>query len=140
VKTWTPTSPVAPLLVHACLFGASYREEARSAARAALVIHAYRELIVTASPYRDIRASMASSTTPRLVVDGPACLGGEDIVRNMTKQPGCASMIVGYAGSSDRLDIALTRFAGCTPTRPRQIMLALVKAADRGIVPVECGL
>ena len=33
-----PLHQLHPLLVHACLFGASYREEVRSAARAALAI------------------------------------------------------------------------------------------------------
>jgi hypothetical protein len=48
-----------------------------------------------------------------------------------------ASMIVGYAGSSDRLDIALARFARLYADQTEADHAALVKAADRGIVPIE---
>jgi len=49
-------------------------------------------------------------------------------------------MIVGYVGSSDRLDIALARFARLYADQTEADDAALVKAAHRGIVPVEHGL
>ena len=49
-------------------------------------------------------------------------------------------MIVGYAGSSSRLDIALARFARLYADQTEADHAALVKAADRGIVPIERGL
>ena len=51
-----------------------------------------------------------------------------------------ASMIVGYVGSSDRLDVALARFARLYADQTEADHAALVKAADRGIVPIERGL
>ena len=49
-------------------------------------------------------------------------------------------MIVGYAGSSDRLDTALARFARLYADQTEADHAALVKATDRGIVPFERGL
>ena len=51
-----------------------------------------------------------------------------------------ASMIVGYAGSSDRLDVALARFARRYADQTEADHAALVKAANQGIVPIERGL
>jgi hypothetical protein len=51
-----------------------------------------------------------------------------------------ASMIVGYVGPSDRLDIALARFARLYADQTEADHAALVKAADRGLVPVERGI
>ncbi|HUC27831.1 MAG TPA: DUF2252 family protein, partial [Streptosporangiaceae bacterium] len=51
-----------------------------------------------------------------------------------------ASMIVGYVGSSDRLDVALARFARLYADQTEADHAALVKAADKGKVPIERGL
>jgi uncharacterized protein (DUF2252 family) len=51
-----------------------------------------------------------------------------------------ASMIVGYAGSSDRLDTALARFARLYADQTEADHAALVKAAGRGVLPIERGL
>ena len=51
-----------------------------------------------------------------------------------------ASMIVGYAGSSDHLDHALARFARRYADQTEADHASLVKAADRGILPIERGL
>jgi hypothetical protein len=51
-----------------------------------------------------------------------------------------ASMIAGYAGSSDKLDIALARFARLYADQTEADHHALVRAADRGLVPIERGL
>ena len=49
-------------------------------------------------------------------------------------------MIVGYAGSSDRLDVALARFARLYADQTEADHAALVKAADQGVLPIERGL
>jgi hypothetical protein len=49
-------------------------------------------------------------------------------------------MIAGYAGSSDKLDIALARFARLYADQTEADHHALVRAADRGLVPIERGL
>jgi hypothetical protein len=49
-------------------------------------------------------------------------------------------MIVGYAGSSDRLDLAPARFARLYADQTEANHAALVKATDRGIVPIERGV
>jgi hypothetical protein len=49
-------------------------------------------------------------------------------------------MIVGYAGSSDKLDVALARFARLYADQTEADHAGLVKAANRGDVPVERGL
>jgi hypothetical protein len=51
-----------------------------------------------------------------------------------------ASMIVGYVGSSDRLDVALARFARLYADQTEADHAALVKAAERGDIPIERGL
>ncbi|HXP57022.1 MAG TPA: DUF2252 domain-containing protein [Streptosporangiaceae bacterium] len=51
-----------------------------------------------------------------------------------------ASMIVGYAGSSDHLDTALARFARLYADQTEADHAALVKAAKKGILPIERGL
>ena len=49
-------------------------------------------------------------------------------------------MIAGYVGSSDKVDVALARFARLYADQTEADHQALVRAADRGIVPVERGL
>ena len=51
-----------------------------------------------------------------------------------------ASMIAGYVGSSDKVDVALARFARLYADQIEADHHALVRAAERGIVPVERGL
>ena len=49
-------------------------------------------------------------------------------------------MIAGYAGKSDKLDVALARFARLYADQTEADHQALVTAAERGIVPIERGL
>jgi hypothetical protein len=49
-------------------------------------------------------------------------------------------MIVGYVGPSDRLDQALARFARRYADQTEADHAALVKAANKGLVPIERGL
>ena len=49
-------------------------------------------------------------------------------------------MIAGYAGHVDKLDLALARFARLYADQTEADHQALVRAADRGIIPIERGL
>lgn len=51
-----------------------------------------------------------------------------------------ASMIAGYAGSSDKLDVAIARFAGLYADQTEADHQTLVTAVARGILPAEHGL
>jgi uncharacterized protein (DUF2252 family) len=51
-----------------------------------------------------------------------------------------ASMIAGYLGRSDRVDEALCRFARAYADQTEADHAALVKAVDRGLLPVERGV
>jgi uncharacterized protein (DUF2252 family) len=51
-----------------------------------------------------------------------------------------ASMIAGYVGRSDRLDEALCRFARAYADQTEADHAALVRAVDRGLLPVERGV
>ena len=77
-------------------------------------------------------------------IDGAALVDYAATVRHLLarghSRTSGASMIVGYAGSSDRLDTALARFARLYADQTEADHAALAKAADRGIVPVERGL
>ena len=49
-------------------------------------------------------------------------------------------MIAGYVGGSDKLDAALARFARAYADQTEADHAALVKAVDRGLLPVERGV
>ena len=51
-----------------------------------------------------------------------------------------ASMIAGYCGKSDKLDRAMARFARLYADQTEADHAALVRAVERGILPVERGL
>jgi uncharacterized protein (DUF2252 family) len=51
-----------------------------------------------------------------------------------------ASMIAGYVGGSDKLDDALCRFARAYADQTEADHAALVRAVDRGLLPVERGV
>jgi hypothetical protein len=53
---------------------------------------------------------------------------------------GGASMIAGYIGSSDRLDVAICRFAGAYADQTERDHQALVDAVARGRLPAEHGV
>lgn len=50
-----------------------------------------------------------------------------------------ASMIAGYAGSSNKLDTALSRFARLYADQTEADHAALVRAVERGLLPIERG-
>jgi uncharacterized protein (DUF2252 family) len=89
--------------------------------------------------FRNMKGSVALDSIDGPALAGYAAITGHLLAKGHARTSG-ASMIVGYAGSSDRLDIALARFARLYADQTEADHAALVKAADRGVVPVERGL
>ena len=89
--------------------------------------------------FRNMKGSVAVDAIDAAALVGYAAITGHLLAKGHARTSG-ASMIVGYAGSSDRLDTALARFARLYADQTEADHAALVKAADRGIVPIERGL
>src|SRR5438876_1873098 len=86
--------------------------------------------------FRNMKGSVAVDAIDAAALADYAAVVGHLLAKGHARTSG-ASMIVGYAGSSDRLDIALARFARLYADQTEADHAALVKAADRGIVPIE---
>jgi uncharacterized protein (DUF2252 family) len=89
--------------------------------------------------FRNMKGSVALESIDGAALADYAVITGHLLAKGHARTSG-ASMIVGYAGSSDRLDIALARFARLYADQTEADHAALVKAVDRGVVPVERGL
>jgi len=89
--------------------------------------------------FRNMKGSVALDSIDGAALADYAAIVGHLLAKGHARTSG-ASMIVGYAGSSDRLDIALARFARLYADQTEADHAALVKAADRGILPIERGL
>jgi uncharacterized protein (DUF2252 family) len=89
--------------------------------------------------FRNMKGSVALDSIDGAALAGYAAITGHLLAKGHARTSG-ASMIVGYAGSSDHLDIALARFARLYADQTEADHAALVKAADRGVVPIERGL
>ena len=89
--------------------------------------------------FRNMKGSIALDSIDAAALADYAAVLGHLLAKGHARTSG-ASMIVGYAGSSDRLDIALARFARLYADQTEADHAALVKAAGRGIVPIERGL
>jgi uncharacterized protein (DUF2252 family) len=89
--------------------------------------------------FRNMKGSVAVDSIDAAALADYAAVLGHLLAKGHARTSG-ASMIVGYAGSSGRLDIALARFARLYADQTEADHAALVKAADRGIVPIERGL
>jgi uncharacterized protein (DUF2252 family) len=83
-------------------------------------------------------------TVPLDSIDGAALADYAGIIGHLLAKGHArtsgASMIVGYVGSSDRLDTALARFARLYADQTEADHAALVKAVDQGVLPIERGL
>jgi hypothetical protein len=86
-----------------------------------------------------MKGSVALESIGSAALAGYAAVTGHLLAKGHARTSG-ASMIVGYAGSSDRLDIALARFARLYADQTEADHAALVSAASRGIIPIERGL
>jgi uncharacterized protein (DUF2252 family) len=89
--------------------------------------------------FRNMKGSVALDSIDGAALADYAGIVGHLLAKGHARTSG-ASMIVGYAGSSDRLDVALARFARLYADQTEADHAALVKAADRGVVPIERGL
>jgi uncharacterized protein (DUF2252 family) len=89
--------------------------------------------------FRNMKGSVALDSIDGAALADYAAIVGHLLAKGHARTSG-ASMIVGYVGSSDRLAIALARFARLYADQTEADHAALVKAADRGIVPIERGL
>jgi hypothetical protein len=79
-------------------------------------------------------------TVPLDAIDPPALADYAGIVGHLLAKGHArtsgASMIAGYAGSSDKLDRALTRFARAYADQTEADHAHLVKAVRRGVLPI----
>jgi uncharacterized protein (DUF2252 family) len=89
--------------------------------------------------FRNMKGSVAVDAIDAAALADYAAVLGHLLAKGHARTSG-ASMIVGYAGSSDRLDLALARFARLYADQTEADHAALVRAADRGIVPIERGV
>ncbi|MBV9204109.1 MAG: DUF2252 family protein [Actinobacteria bacterium] len=89
--------------------------------------------------FRNMKGSVALDSVDGAALADYAAITGHLLAKGHARTSG-ASMIVGYAGSSSRLDAALARFARLYADQTEADYAALVKAADRGILPIERGL
>jgi uncharacterized protein (DUF2252 family) len=89
--------------------------------------------------FRNMKGTVALDSIDGSALADYAGIIGHLLAKGHARTSG-ASMIVGYAGSSDHLDVALARFARLYADQTEADHAALVKAADRGIVPIERGL
>jgi uncharacterized protein (DUF2252 family) len=88
--------------------------------------------------FRNMKGSVALDSIDGTALADYAAITGHLLAKGHARTSG-ASMIVGYAGSSDHLDVALARFARRYADQTEADHAALVRAAERGIVPVERG-
>jgi len=89
--------------------------------------------------FRNMKGSVTLDSVDAAALADYAAITGHLLAKGHARTSG-ASMIVGYAGSSDRLDRALARFARLYADQTEADHAALVKAANQGIVPIERGL
>ena len=89
--------------------------------------------------FRNMKGTVALDSIDSAALADYAAIVGHLLAKGHARTSG-ASMIVGYAGSSDRLDVALARFARLYADQTEADHAALVKAAKRGDVPIERGL
>ena len=89
--------------------------------------------------FRNMKGTVALDSIDGAALADYAAITGHLLAKGHARTSG-ASMIVGYTGSSDHLDIALARFARLYADQTEADHAALVKAASRGILPIERGL
>jgi uncharacterized protein (DUF2252 family) len=89
--------------------------------------------------FRNMKGTVALDSIDSAALADYAAVVGHLLAKGHARTSG-ASMIVGYVGSSDRLDVALARFARLYADQTEADHAALVKAAKRGDIPIERGL
>ena len=89
--------------------------------------------------FRNMKGTVALDSIDGAALADYAGIVGHLLAKGHARTSG-ASMIAGYAGQSDKLDVALARFARLYADQTEADHQALVRAADRGIIPIERGL
>ena len=89
--------------------------------------------------FRNMKGTVALDSIDAAALADYAAITGHLLAKGHARTSG-ASMIVGYAGSSDRLDAALARFARLYADQTEADHAALVRAAKQGVLPIEHGL
>jgi uncharacterized protein (DUF2252 family) len=89
--------------------------------------------------FRNMKGTVALDAIDDEALDDYAAVLGHLLAKGHARTSG-ASMIAGYAGRSDNLDTALCRFARAYADQTEADHAALVKAVERGLLPVERGV
>jgi hypothetical protein len=89
--------------------------------------------------FRNMKGTVALDSIDGSALADYAGIVGHLLAKGHARTSG-ASMIAGYCGRSDKLDHALARFARLYADQTEADHAALVKAVERGIMPVERGL
>ncbi len=88
--------------------------------------------------FRNMKGTLALDTIDSQALADYAGIVGQLLAKGHARTSG-ASMISGYVGSSDKLDIALSRFARRYADQTEADHAALVRAVAHGRLPVEYG-
>jgi hypothetical protein len=89
--------------------------------------------------FRNMKGTIAIDSIDAPALTDYAGICGRLLAKGHARTSG-ASMISGYIGSSDKLDQALCRFARAYADQTERDHEALVRAVDRGRLPVERGV
>jgi uncharacterized protein (DUF2252 family) len=89
--------------------------------------------------FRNMKGTIALDAIDSQALADYAGIVGQLLAKGHARTSG-ASMISGYAGSSDKLDVALARFARRYADQTEADHQELVRAVARGVLPVEYGL
>ncbi|GAA5116144.1 DUF2252 domain-containing protein [Pseudonocardia adelaidensis] len=89
--------------------------------------------------FRDMKGTVAlDAIDPGALADYAGVLG-HLLAKGHARTSG-ASMIAGYVGGSDNVDMAMCRFARAYADQTEADHAALIKAVERGLLPVERGV
>jgi hypothetical protein len=89
--------------------------------------------------FRNMKGSVELSGIDAAALVDYAGVVGHLLAKGHARTSG-ASMIAGYVGGSAKLDAAMVRFARAYADQTEADHAALVKAVDRGLLPVERGV
>jgi len=86
--------------------------------------------------FRNMKGTVALDSIDGSALADYAGIVGHLLAKGHARTSG-ASMIAGYVGSSDKLDVALARFARLYADQTEADHATLVRAVDSGVMPVE---
>jgi len=89
--------------------------------------------------FRNMKGTIALDSIDAAALTDYAGIVGHLLAKGHARTSG-ASMIAGYVGRSDKLDNAMARFGRAYADQTEADHAALVRAVQRGVVPVEYGV